>query len=209
MAENCPPRICSLKDWSFWDVTPYRRISGSRPCEGSWWLDSAPRSIETSGTIHLIARRRITLHSYLQQWEPHSYLACLFVFLRTFPVPLYRVFRTEHGVGETTFPSIQINHQPDATIFQFIILTFIYSSTPEAATAVIELLMMGGKTPETCWAVNKGQDNKLENCCIWLAIYLNCTMMHGLTNLKDITCLVISVACECVDGCWFYICSTW
>jgi hypothetical protein len=85
---------------------------------------------------------------------------------------------------------IQINHQPDATIFQFIILTFVYSSTyfgrfsanyqelndcsgslwfylrivvivvhdyhhdtkvkPEAAIAVIELLMMGGKTPETC-----------------------------------------------------------
>jgi hypothetical protein len=36
---------------------------------------------------------------------------------------------------------------------------------PGAATAVIELLMMGGKTPETCWAVNKRQDNKLEN---WL-----------------------------------------
>jgi hypothetical protein len=30
---------------------------------------------------------------------------------------------------------------------------------PEATTAVIELLMMGGKTPETCWAVNKYQDN--------------------------------------------------
>jgi hypothetical protein len=95
---------------------------------------------------------------------------------------------------------MQINHQPVATIFQFIILTFIYSSTcfgrfpahhqelndcsgslwfylrivvitvlcswparprtqhdyhhekkvkPEAATAVIEFLMMGGKTPET------------------------------------------------------------
>jgi hypothetical protein len=43
----------------------------------------------------------------------------------------------------------------------------------EAATAVIEFLMMGGKTPETCWAVNKRQDNKLENCCIWLAIYFN------------------------------------
>ena len=43
----------------------------------------------------------------------------------------------------------------------------------EAATAVIELLMMGGKTPETCWAVNKRKDNKLENCCIWLVIYLN------------------------------------
>jgi hypothetical protein len=104
--------------------------------------------------------------------------------------------------------TIQINHQPDATIFQFIILTFVYSLTsfgrfpahhqklndrsgnlwfylrivvkvvlcswsgrpdgqparartqhdwrpdtkvkPEAATAVIELLMMGVKTPETC-----------------------------------------------------------
>ena len=40
---------------------------------------------------------------------------------------------------------------------------------PEAATAVIELLMMGGRTPETR-AVNKRQDNKLENCCIWLVI---------------------------------------
>jgi hypothetical protein len=55
----------------------------------------------------------------------------------------------------------------------------------EAATAVTELLMMGGKTPETCWAVNKHQDNKLENCCLWLVIYLKCTMIYGLTNLKS------------------------
>jgi hypothetical protein len=55
---------------------------------------------------------------------------------------------------------------------------------PEAATAVIELLMMGGKTPKTCWTVNKRQDNKLENCCNRLVMCLNCTMMHGLTNLK-------------------------
>jgi hypothetical protein len=96
--------------------------------------------------------------------------------------------------------TIQINHQPEATIFQFITLTFVYSSTcfgrfpahhqefndcsgslwflpsyrgdsravflvgprtqhgchhdtkvkREAATTVIELLTMGGKTPETC-----------------------------------------------------------
>ena len=43
---------------------------------------------------------------------------------------------------------------------------------PEVATAVIELLLMRGKTPETCWAANKRQDNKLENCCIRLVIYL-------------------------------------
>jgi hypothetical protein len=88
--------------------------------------------------------------------------------------------------------TIQINHQPEATIFQFITLKFVYRSTcfgpfpahqqelndcsgslwfylriveivvlcswyhhdakvkTEAATAVIELLMMGGKTLETC-----------------------------------------------------------
>jgi hypothetical protein len=44
---------------------------------------------------------------------------------------------------------------------------------PEAATAFIELLMMGGKMPETCCAVNKRQANKLKNCCIRLVIYLN------------------------------------
>jgi hypothetical protein len=54
---------------------------------------------------------------------------------------------------------------------------------PKAATAVIEFLMMGVKTPKTCWAVNKRQDNKLKNCCTRLVIYLNCTMMHGLTKL--------------------------
>jgi hypothetical protein len=100
--------------------------------------------------------------------------------------------------------TIQINHQPETTTFQFIILKFVYISTcfgrfpahhqelndcsgslwfylrivvsravfvvgpagpttntprlspryegkkPKAATAVIELLMTGGKTPETC-----------------------------------------------------------
>jgi len=33
---------------------------------------------------------------------------------------------------------------------------------PEAATAVVELLMMGGRTPETCLAVHKHQVIKLE-----------------------------------------------
>jgi len=132
------------------------------------------------------------------------------------------VFKVCKSVHHRT---IQINHQPDATIFQFIIVTFIYNSTCfgrfaahhqelndcngsiwfylsivatfgrparprtqhdchhdtkvklEAATAVTELLMMGGKTPETCCAVNKCQDNKLKNYCIWLVIYLNCFLV--------------------------------
>ena len=44
---------------------------------------------------------------------------------------------------------------------------------PEAATAIIELLMMGVRMSETCWAVNNRQDNKLKKCCIRLVIYLN------------------------------------
>ena len=107
---------------------------------------------------------------------------------------------------------IQINHQPDATVFQFITLTFVYSSTCfgrfpahhhelsdcsgslwfyfRIVVTVVLCSWSGrpawphGKTPETCWAVNKRQDNKLKNCCIRLVIFFNCTMMHGLTNLK-------------------------
>ena len=37
---------------------------------------------------------------------------------------------------------------------------------PEAATAVGELLMMGVRTPETCWAVRKGQVMNLKNSYI-------------------------------------------
>jgi hypothetical protein len=149
---------------------------------------------------------------------------------------------------------IQINHQPDATVFQFIILMFIYSLTcfgrsptrhqelnacsgslwldlrivvlamlfscwgrpwtqhgyhhdtrvkPEAATAGIELLMAGGKTPETFWAVNKCQDNKLKNCCIWLVIYLNCMLMHGLTNLKpERRCQIGGISKKVTGSAW-------
>ena len=41
---------------------------------------------------------------------------------------------------------------------------------PEAATAVVEFLMMGVRTPETCWAVHtsKRQVINWRNCCIWL-----------------------------------------
>jgi hypothetical protein len=69
--------------------------------------------------------------------------------------------------------TIQINHQPDATIFLFIILTFVYSSTcfgrfpvhhqelndcsgslwfylRIVVIVMLCLLMMDGKTPETC-----------------------------------------------------------
>jgi hypothetical protein len=44
---------------------------------------------------------------------------------------------------------------------------------PEVVNAVFELMMMGGKTLETCWIVNKHHDYKLKNCCIRLVIYLN------------------------------------
>ena len=46
---------------------------------------------------------------------------------------------------------------------------------PEAGTAVIELLIMVGKTPETCWVVNKRQDNKLKIVVSgWWFIWIKC-----------------------------------
>ena len=63
-------------------------------------------------------------------------------------------------------------------------------------TAVIELLMMGRKTPETCWAVNKRQDNKLKNCYVRLVIYFICAMMHGLTNLKFYIYILAHPVCK-------------
>jgi hypothetical protein len=118
-------------------------------------------------------------------------------------VNLFKVCKSVHH------RTIQINHQPDATVFQFIILKFIYSSTCcgrfPAATAVTELLMMGGKTPETRWAVNKRQDNKLENCCIWLVIYFNYKREVPESKWKRITsCMWISLThlLKCVACIW-------
>jgi len=50
---------------------------------------------------------------------------------------------------------------------------------------------MGGRTPETCWAVNKSQDNKLENCCMWLVIYLN---WNKIIYLKFVLKLFVQVS---------------
>jgi len=57
---------------------------------------------------------------------------------------------------------------------------------PEAATAVVELLMMGVRTPETCWAVNKRQVINLRNCCIQLVIYLNLSLSPNLNKCKKL-----------------------
>jgi hypothetical protein len=71
----------------------------------------------------------------------------------------------------------------------------------QAATAVVELLMMGGRTPETCWAVNKCQDNKFENCCIWLVIYLNLTINFILIFLGNLSVSLWRLYEHCILRC--------
>jgi hypothetical protein len=104
-------------------------------------------------------------------------------------------FRRNYKLTKNT---IQINHQPGATIFQFIILMFIYSWTCFGRfpahhqelndcsgslwfylriVFIVVLCFRGRAGPTTNTA------RKLENCCIWLVIYLNFTMMHR-TNVK-------------------------
>jgi hypothetical protein len=78
------------------------------------------------------------------------------------------------------------------------------SDKPEAATAVVKLLMMGIRMPETCWAVFKRQVINLRNCCIWLVDSFECMMMHGFANQKKeevgywMTCYICVCVCVCV-----------
>ena len=48
------------------------------------------------------------------------------------------------------------------------------NSKPEAATTVVELLMMGMRMTELCWAAFKRQAINLRNCCIWLVDLFDC-----------------------------------
>jgi len=61
---------------------------------------------------------------------------------------------------------------------------------PEAATAVIELLKMGVRAPETCWALHTSnrQVINLRNCCVWLV------------DLFEIPCLVHKCSCCFAKG---------
>ena len=63
----------------------------------------------------------------------------------------WRLFTAQHVSG--VFPPIIRSSIPAVAAA---------TAVTETATAVIKLLMMGGRTPETCWAVNKRQDNKLK-----------------------------------------------
>jgi len=65
------------------------------------------------------------------------------------------------------------------------LLSPISDGKPEAATAVVELLMMDVRTPETCRAVHKCQVINLRNIASSWLIYLKCMMMHGLANFKS------------------------
>jgi len=99
------------------------------------------------------------------------YFLCVNVYCHRVTTQLQLINISYHGrTGRPARPRTQHGYHHDTKV------------KPEATTAVIELLMMDGKTPETCWAVNKRQDNKLKNCCIWLVIYSNYTMMHGLNK---------------------------
>ena len=57
---------------------------------------------------------------------------CVSYVCHDFPIRLFFYYCLRLSVslfGTGVLHLIQINHQPDATIFQFIILTFVYSST--------------------------------------------------------------------------------
>ena len=84
---------------------------------------------------------------------------------------------------------IQINHQPNATVFQFIILTFIYSSTcfgrfpahhqelSDCSGSLWFYLRIVVTVVLCSWSGRPAgpttTNRKLKNCCVRLVIYLN------------------------------------
>jgi hypothetical protein len=61
---------------------------------------------------------------------------------------------------------------------------------PEAATAVVELLMMGVRTPKTCQTANKRQDNKLEK------------LLHLIGDLLELFCWFLFELTTCFGLCF-------
>jgi hypothetical protein len=57
---------------------------------------------------------------------------------------------------------------------------------PEAATEVVELLMMGMRMPETFWAVFKRQVINLKNCCIWLVDSFECITWKCVSRVASV-----------------------
>jgi hypothetical protein len=100
-------------------------------------------------------------------------------------LPLERGGSSVVGRGRVGRPAGRPDHNQQHCYHQALTIK------PEAATAVVELLMMCMRMPETCWAVFKRQAIKLRVWCIWLVDLFEYIMMRGLTNSKDLVCLVI------------------
>jgi hypothetical protein len=60
---------------------------------------------------------------------------------------------------------------------------------PEAATAVVELLMVGVRTPETCWAVHKRQVINLGFVVPWIFKY---SIKHPTRCTINLICIALS-----------------
>jgi hypothetical protein len=52
--------------------------------------------------------------------------------------------------------------------------------------------MMRMRMPETCWAVFKRQAINLINLCIWLVDLFKYMKMHGITNPKNESGLILN-----------------
>ena len=117
----------------------------------------------------------LDLHSLLRAWIRDgvavvwiAFHSCIEVGISIQQEPLYRYknrskclwrFKVYKSVHHRT---IQINHQPDATIFQFIILAFIYSST--------------------CFGRSPAHHQELNDCCSSLWFYLRIVVIAVLCS---------------------------
>ena len=113
--------------------------------------------------------------------------------------------------------TIQINHQPDATLFQFIILTFIYSSTcfgrspahhqelNDCSSSLWFYLRIVVTVVLCSWPRSPAHHQELNDCSSSLWFYLRivvtdllCSWPRSPAHHQELN--------DCSNSLWFYLC---
>jgi hypothetical protein len=148
------------------------------------WLGLPPPDTPYSSTVQIYRSNCTHLTSQIIWLKSHGLRRLSLCPSQVHTASLWTAYisTVTYRLGCQNFQNYWRRLQPPDTKSGPLQILILYCSTylkPEAATAVIELLMMGGKTPETRWAVNKRQDHKIkrqtlesQNTTIYTHIYI-------------------------------------
>jgi hypothetical protein len=125
-------------------------------------------------SLRFIARRLNTAQNVLGILMP--IIRSLWTAVAAYGLPLER--------GGSSFVDRDRSGQPDRSR-PTTLLPPRFNGKPKATTAVVELLMMGKRMPETCCAVFKRRVINLRDWCIWLVWFIWMSIDMSIVNWKS------------------------